>query len=449
MEMRSVSGDAVPPAFGAGMAAPVEQVAMAPVPRRAWYALFVLVVVFSLNFMDRTIANVLIDPIKAELHLSDMAMGLIVGFGFTVLYALLGIPVGRLSDRGNRRNIITIGLLIWSAFTGLSGCATGVISLAVTRIGVGVGESCGWAPSVSMVTDYFPSGSRAKAVGILGTSSTIGAALGLLIGGVVGHHFGWRVAFFVAGIPGLLMVLVLRFTVVEPLHGGSEAAGANTRHYSMREVMTFLCAQHSALAIITGSIALGFAAYTYGTWVPSLLRRVHHLPGDQIGLWLGAIHLLAGTLGAVAGGHLTDVAARRDRRWLAGVPALMFMLYVPTVLLITLPDSLKLCLTGVALQTFLTAALYGPCWSLIQSVVRVRMRAVTLSISLALNTLIGFGLGAPLIGAANDALLPRFGVQAIRYSLLAPAVFLVVGAVLFACAARHVPRDIDHALADD
>jgi MFS family permease len=416
------------------------------VSSRAYYALLVLTVVFALNFMDRNVASILIDPIKKEFQLSDTVMGLIVGFGFTVLYALLGIPIARLSDRGNRRNIISAGLFIWSAFTALSGFAYNTFTLAATRVGVGIGESCGWAPSVSMISDYFPRTARARAIGILASASTIGAALGFLVGGVIGEQYGWRNAFFVAGIPGILMVLVLRFTVTEPEHGASEAGDVDRFSYPLGAVLRFILSQKSAVIVTVATIALGIAAYGYGTWTPSLLRRVHHMSGAQIGYWLGTLHLALGVVGAFCGGYLADIAGKRDPRWLAGVPAILFLLYIPAVLVISLAPTTTWCLIGIGAQTFLTAALYGPCWSLIQSVVRVRMRSVALAISLALNTFIGLGLGAPLIGAVNDALLPHYGPESIRFSMLTPAIFLLVGAVLFCMTAKDVDGDIQRAL---
>lgn len=426
--------------------APDEELAAPAAPARAYYALGILVLVFTLNFIDRTVANVLIDPIKKELQLSDTVMGVIVGFGFTILYALLGVPVGRWADAGNRRNVISLGLLVWSAFTALSGMAYNTFTLAATRIGVGVGESCGWAPAVSMISDYFPRAQRAKAVGILTSASTIGSALGLAIGGYVGQHYGWRAAFYFAGIPGLITVALLRFTVIEPTHGGSESRGANSMAYPVGEVVRFVLSQRSAVLTILGGIALGLYAYTYSTWTPSLLRRVHHMSGDQIAAWVTPIHLIFGISGGLFGGWITDVAGRRDARWLAWSPALMFVLACPAALLLVLPESTTLSLVGIGCQTLLGAALYGPCWAIIQNVVRVRMRAVTLSIALGLNTMVGFGLGAPLIGYLNDSFAPVYHDMAIRYSLIVPAVITLLGGLIFAIAAPFVPGDIKRAL---
>lgn len=412
---------------------------------RANYTLGVLVVVFTLNFMDRTVANVLIDPIKHELQLSDAAMGMIVGFGFTLLYALLGIPVGSWSDRHNRRNVISLGLLVWTGFTALSGVAWNTASLAVSRIGVGVGESCGWAPAISLVSDYFPRERRARAVGILVSAATLGTALGIAVGGAVGQHYGWRAAFLVAGIPGFIMAAVLRFTVRELPHGAAEAAGTDTRAYKVAEVLRFVLSQKSAVMCIVGGLALGLYAYTYTTWTPSLLRRVHHMSGDEIAYWAGGIHLVVGILGGAIGGVITDIAGRRDARWLAWSPALMFVAACPAALLLVLSDNRYMALLGLAVQTFCASALYGPCWAIIQTLVRVRMRAVTLSIAISINTLLGLGLGTPLIGLGNDLLTPIFGAEAIRWSLTVPAFFTLFGALMFALAARHVPRDMARA----
>src|SRR5438132_3375387 len=186
---------------------------------RRYYVLAILTVVYALNFLDRTIFNVLIEPIKKEFVLSDTAMGLLAGFGFVLFYSLMGIPIARIADRLNRRNIVAIALAFWSAMTLFCGMAQSVTPLALARIGVGIGESAGTPASQSMVADLFGKNERPRALGVYAIGTYLGVFLGYFIGGYINQHYGWRMAFFSAGLPGIVLAAVLWLTVSEPRRG--------------------------------------------------------------------------------------------------------------------------------------------------------------------------------------------------------------------------------------
>ena len=186
---------------------------------RRYYVLGLLTVIYALNFLDRTIFNVLIEPIKKEFALSDTTMGLLAGFGFVLFYSLLGIPIARFADRFNRRNIVAIALAFWSAMTVFCGMAQSVTTLALARIGVGIGESAGTPASQSIIADLFNKNERPRALGIYAIGTYLGVFLGYFIGGYVNQHYGWRMAFYVAGLPGIALAAVLWLTISEPKRG--------------------------------------------------------------------------------------------------------------------------------------------------------------------------------------------------------------------------------------
>src|SRR3954469_11482982 len=202
---------------------------------RRYYVLALLTLIYALNFLDRTIFNVLIEPIKKEFALSDTTMGLLAGFGFVLFYSLLGIPIARVADRFNRRNIVAIAFAFWSAMTALCGMASSVAALALARIGVGIGESAGTPASQSMVADLFSKNERPRALGIYAIGTYLGVFLGYFIGGYINQHYGWRMAFYAAGLPGILLAAVLWLTVSEPKRGAQaetftpETLGATLR----------------------------------------------------------------------------------------------------------------------------------------------------------------------------------------------------------------------------
>src|SRR6187397_2560634 len=186
---------------------------------RRYYVLALLTVIYVLNFLDRTIFNVLIEPIKKEFALSDTTMGLLAGFGFVLFYSLLGIPIARIADRFNRRNIVAVALAFWSAMTVFCGMAQSVTTLALARIGVGIGESGGTPASQSIIADLFSKNERPRALGIYAIGTYLGVFLGYFIGGYVNQHYGWRMAFYVAGLPGIALAAVLWLTMSEPKRG--------------------------------------------------------------------------------------------------------------------------------------------------------------------------------------------------------------------------------------
>ena len=417
--------------------------------REARYALVVLTVISALNYADRGVLSLLLDPVKKDLQLTDTAVGLINGFGFVLLYSFLGLPIARWADRSDRRFILTISLTVWSAMTCFGGLARGAWQLAATRIGVGIGEAGGVAPSHSMLSDLFSKEELPRAMSILAVGSRIGVLVGSLIAGFVDQHFGWRAAFVAVGLPGIAVAILFRLTVREPLRGAMENRGASTNLPSVAQTALFLLRQRSFVFITLGGSLMAITLYGLQSWVPAFLRRIHHLNSGQIGAYQGTVVGVIGSAGVLAGGLLAERLGRRDARWRVYVPALACMFCCPLYLLFLLVPSIAASLFWLLLATLCTSAYIGPAFAVYQSVSKVRMRAFASATFLFFGNLIGLGIGSALVGWLNDHLHARYGDLAIRYSLIAPSVTALLGGMLFWVAARYIVADIATAAAPD
>src|SRR6476646_6635601 len=324
--------------FAPQAAAPTGAAAARPSLRR-YYVLGILTVVYALNFLDRTIFNVLIEPIKKEFALSDTTMGLLAGFGFVLFYSLLGVPIARVADRLNRRNIVAIAFAFWSAMTFLFGMAASVSTLALSRIGVGIGESAGTPASQSIVADLFNKNERPRALGIYAIGTYLGVFLGYFIGGYVNQHYGWRMAFFTAGLPGIALAAVLWLTVSEPRRG---AMAETFTPEPIGPTLGFLASQKTFIIVLVGFCLTTYTNYATSAWIPPFLARVHHLSSVEIGTYAGTFKGLCGMAGTLIGGLVVAQISKRDDRWKLWAPAIMSGLAGPVFALCFLTDSFAL-----------------------------------------------------------------------------------------------------------
>jgi predicted MFS family arabinose efflux permease len=414
----------------------------------ARYALVMLTLIYTLNFLDRTVITILLDPIKRDYHLSDKALGFISGFGFVIMYSILAAPVARWADRGNRRSILTGGLVIWSAMTALGGVARNALQLTLARFGVGIGESAGTAPSASIISDLFPGDQRAMAMSVYQLGPVFGGFLGAFIGGWINQYFGWHRAFLVAGLPGLLVALLFRLTVQEPVRGRTEETKVNTRQQPIGETLRFLVHQKSYLWLLVGFSLTTFTQFGFGNWTAPFLGRIRHLSSAQIGTYLGTVRGAAGLVGTLIGGYLTDWFGHRDPRWRLYVPACCSMLACPAVLLFLFSASPVLSLVGFAVISAASPVHVGPIISVSHSVVKVGMRTFSTSVLYLVTELIGLGGGTLFIGAFNDHFAKQLGVNVIRYSMATAAATTLVGGALFILAAQFLKQDVAKTLAD-
>src|SRR5215813_1531708 len=225
----------------------------------AYYVLGVLFVVYIFNFIDRQILAILLQPIKEDLKISDTALGFLTGFAFAVFYTFAGLPLARLADRWVRRSLIAISIALWSVMTATSGLARGFTDLALARIGVGIGEAGATPPAHSLLSDYFPPEKRATVLALYACGVPVGSGLGYWLGGWINDTFGWRTAFFVVGLPGVFVALLVRFTVREPVRGASEQRPLSVRQYSLREVWEFFSQLPSGRRISLAAACIAFA----------------------------------------------------------------------------------------------------------------------------------------------------------------------------------------------
>ncbi|MGF6433743.1 spinster family MFS transporter [Bradyrhizobium elkanii] len=421
-------------------AAPI-QAAAAP-PARRYYVLALLTIIYALNFLDRTIFNVLIEPIKKEFTLSDTTMGLLAGFGFVLFYSLLGIPIARMADRLNRRNIVAFAFALWSAMTYLCGLASSVTTLALARVGVGIGESAGTPASQSMIADLFDKNERPRALGIYAIGTYLGVFLGYFIGGYVNQHYGWRMAFFTAGLPGIALAAVLWLTITEPKRG---AMAESFKAEPIGPTLRFLVSQPSFVIVLIGFCLTTYTNYATAVWIPPFLARIHHLTSAEIGTYAGTFKGLAGMAGTLIGGLVVAQIGRRDDRWKLWAPAIMSGLAGPVFALCMLTQSFTQMVATLALTSFMVGFHLGPIFAIAQTVAKPSMRALASAIVLLTATCFGQGVGPLAVGMINDALKGTYGVDAVRYSLLSAALTTTLGALLFVWAARAIRADIARA----
>jgi MFS family permease len=387
-----------------------------------WYVLGVLVCIYMLHHLDRMVLSLLQEPIKHEFNLADWQLGLISGTAYAVAFGIAGLPLGMMVDRFNRVRLLAVILTIWSGLTAFASTATHFMTLFAVRIGVGAEESGGTPANLSLISDYFAKGKRSTAIGIYMVGSQLGTLVGFAITGVIAVHYGWRAALLVAGIPGLIMMLVLIFTVREPVRQtvqtGSPLVAFKT--IAKSPILIHLIAALTLANVVAPGIS---------SWVPSFLIRTHHMDMGSVGLTLAATIYPFSTLATILAGMATDKFAARNVAAMYKVMAGAAFLIVPIVIVGVLSGSLWVALAMFCIQHVLHMFISTPGHALIMGYVPSNMRGTTAAILQVLSNLIGFGVGPMVGGALSDALQPMFGDQSLRYAL---AIFVFLS--LWPCA---------------
>lgn len=414
--------------------------------RQARTALALLSVVYAVNLLDRQILSMLLVPIKAELGISDSALGFLTGTSFALFYATAGIPIARLADRSNRVRVIAVGLTLWSAATAACGLARSFVHLALARVLVGVGEAAGSPPAHSLIADYFPPERRARSIALYTMGASVGIGLGYALGGWLEAAVGWRGAFFAVGLPGLVLAALVLLGMREPIRGASEGRRADGEQPPVGEALRLLFSIRSYRQIATATALYNVASYGFMMWIPTFLTRVHDMPRSESGAWLGLIAASCGLAGAWTGGWLADYGAQRDRRWLVWLPACAGALTTPFLFVFILADSGPAALLAYVPISFLSATWSAPTYACVQGLVSLRMRAMASAVLLFVLNLIGLGLGPQLVGVMNDVFEARYGLEAIRYSLLLIGLGKAWGAVHSLIASRRLRQELDAAM---
>lgn len=407
------------------------------------YVVFLLFLAYAFSFVDRQILSILFEPVKAEFELSDTQLGFLGGIAFALTYSILGIPLAMLADRGRRKGIISASLAMFSAMTVLCGAAGSFVMLALARLGVGIGEAGVNPASQSIIADLFPKEKRATPMAIVMAGAPVGMLTGLIGGSLIASTYGWRAAFYVVGLPGVLLAIVFWFTMREP-----ERGGADKREVSMRDAPSLIetfyyiwrtkSLRYAVLAITVASIP----GYGASAWFPAFFMRTHELTLAQAGMIIGLGGALSGLAGALAGGIAFDRFAKTSMASAVRLMAWSQMVAVPASILLFTIDHLVLAVIVMIIPAFCTSFYAGPTFALVQSLAQVRMRAVAASITMLTVNLIGLGLGPQLIGILSDLLSSQFSAGSLRYALAIVSLFSMLAAYFYLRAAAEVEGDI-------
>ncbi|RMB13075.1 spinster family MFS transporter [Eilatimonas milleporae] len=414
--------------------------AMAPPQRLRRYTLFILTIVYAFNFIDRQILVVMQELIKTDLGLNDTQLGMLSGLAFALFYTVIGIPVAWMSDRTNRRDIIALALAIWSGMTALSGLVQSFWQLAAARVGVGVGEAGCSPPAHSMISDLYEPKRRATALSIYSSGLYLGVLLGYLLGGFLSEAYGWRTTFLILGIPGVLLAVLLRLSVPEPVRtlGGASEDTRPGFVESLHYVAGLKSFRYFALACAMSA----FFSYGTGNFMASFLIRYHGFSVSEVGIALALTGGLGGMAGTFLGGYLTDRVGRRDARWYLWLPGISAVLAVPLALVAFNVEG-----TAIVLGTYLLAAILGtmylaPSIAVAHRLVEPRMRAVASALLFFVLNLIGLGLGPLMVGGISDILREMTGRESLREALTIAVSIVLVKALLFWQGGRKLPEDL-------
>lgn len=418
-----------------------------PHPPGSRYASYVLGTMFALtalNVMDRQVLAVLVEPVKLEFGLRDAQMGLLTGSAFALAHVLAMVPVGRLADAGSRRNVLAIGLFLWSALTVVTGAARAYWHLFVTRVGVGACETVGNGPAQSLLADYFPVARRGMALSVHAAGGTFGAMAGFAIGGVLADLVGWRWTFVCFGVPGIALAGLLFATVREPVRGAvdglvvDEAAPAP----SLRSVLAYLFGLRSFRHLLAAGALNSFANWGLLAWATAAMMRAHDLTAGEAGTRLAASVTLFSALGMLVAGVVADRLGRRDLRWYMWLPPIATLLGFPFLLGFLLAPDPEVAFLIVVPGAFLNSTWVGVYTATVMMLAPPRMRATASSVfALITSGLIGQGLGPVSVGLLSDALEPRLGKDALRYALIGAITMALWGALHSVLAARSLRED--------
>lgn len=422
-----------------------------PVTWRTHYALFVLASIYVFNYIDRQLMAILIEPVKLEFGISDTGIGLLSGVTFAVFYTVFGFPLGRLSDRVGRKPVIAFSCIAWSLMTMLCGMAGNFMTLLLARIGVAVGEAGGTAPSVAMVSDLYPANRRSTALAFLMLGSSLGAIVGLGLGGWIAQHHGWRYAFLLIGAPGIFLGLLLLLTVRAPKRVMPVSNTLAAEDGWLATLVELFRMPSFVWLVLTGGAA-AIAGYAIGTWSPSFLIRSHGLNLQQAGFLVGVVGGTGSTIGTLVCGVLTDRMARRDAGWQIGVPLLGTLISIPFALAYFLwPQGTAFYIGSTAVpQAFLFYSAFGffgvwwatPCLSAITHLFPATRLAQATAIFVMAMTLLGVGVGPLFVGMLSDFFVPTLGSESLRYALAASVSMLVLASVFLALALPRYRQQI-------
>ena len=405
--------------------------------------LAILLLAYIFNFIDRQIIGVLAVPIKAELGLDDEQLGLMGGIAFALFYSGLAIPIAWLADRKNRVSIIAFSVALWSAFTALCGLAQNFWQLFLARMGVGIGEAGGVAPSYALISDFYPKERRARALAFFSLGIPIGSALGVFFGGWIGQYLDWRWAFIIVGLAGLPAALLVKLGIREPVRGGFDTVDGHASEPAppFPTVAATLARKPSFWLLSFGAASGSILGYGLIFWLPSFFTRSFDLELSQVGWFYGSIVLVGGMAGTWLGGWFADRTGPDRPGSYALIPAISFLIAAPIFAIGTMTHSLVIAWILFAIGQMLALAWLGPVIAAVQHIVPPNMRATASASFLFINNLIGIGFGIWLLGRISKVLTAAYGEESLRYSILYGLGFYLLSSLLYFIAAKRLPKD--------
>lgn len=407
------------------------------------YVLAILTLVYVVNYMDRQILNILLPQIKGEFALSDTQLGMLAGPVFAVVYSVLGLPMAMIADRVSRRKLIGATLGIFSITTFASAFVTSFVQLLVVRFGTGAGEA-GTSPAVSsLISDLFPPEKRATALGIYASGLNIGLLIAFFGGGWVAEHHGWRSAFMIAGVPGLILAALFLLTVQEPRRGAIDAVADETQAPGLWTTTRYLFGMRSFRFIVAGASLSSFTGYAGLAFNPSYLSRTHGMNAMEIGVTLALLSGVLGFLGTMTAGIVSDRLGTGPLGRRAGmlVSMLGVLLALPAFPVFYLADSRWLAIAAAAIPAALSTTYMGPCFAAVQGLAPLRMRAKAQALLLFTVNMVGLGLGPQWVGIVSDLLRPQLGDDSLRYAMVTTILPLAVAGWCFWLAAAALRED--------
>ena len=408
-----------------------------PLHRNRTLVLALLLLAYIFNFLDRQILGILAQPIKQDLNLTDTQFGAIGGLAFAILYSVLAVPLAYLADRTSRGAVVAAALAVWSGFTALCGTATGFSQLFLFRLGVGVGEAGGVAPSYALIAEYFPPARRARALAIFSLGVPIGLASGTLLGAYLTHWISWRAAFLVMGVAGVVLAPILFWVVRDPPRKASKKANAAP----ILPVFALLARKPTFWLMAFAASCSSLCGYGLALWTPSVLMRSYGLGLVSTAHFFASLLLIGGTAGVLLGGVLADRLGTGDRRWYAWLPAIAWLITAPMFAIGLSVNSLVLAWPLLLIPNALNILWLGPVTTAVQHLVPRHMRATASASFLLINNLIGIGIGPLLFGRISDALKATYGVESLRYAAVGCTAFYLVAGGLMLVAARRLRSD--------
>ncbi|MBL8545746.1 MAG: MFS transporter [Hyphomonadaceae bacterium] len=422
------------------------------------YAMGLLLLIYVMNFVDRQVVNILAEPIKRELHLLDWQVGAMSGLAFALFYTVLGLPIARAAERGHRPLIIAGALALWSLFTALCGLTQNFVQLLLARIGVGVGEAGCTPPAHSLIVDYVPKEKRASALAFYSMGTPLGSLVGMGLGGLIADAHGWRMAFIVCGIPGVVLAIVAALSLVEPRIRATaeelqQRAQALRDAKPFREALVTLRRKRTFWLVSFAAAIKAFIGYGQAPFAASFFYRNHAeevgqlaamfglQAGGFLGLALGLMAGIGGAIGAFAGGMIADKFGGRDYRAYVSVPAIASIAVIPVFIAGMLSPSASFALAMLFFGSIIGTLWYGPVYATAQTIVPPHMRATASAILLFIINLIGLGLGPIFVGALSDVFAISFGLgegEGVRWALLVSALTGLLAAALFWMARRSI-----------